>query len=198
MELIGLYFVAALLLVAAGAAKAVRPGDTARALAAGALPIPTALRRSPTALAVAVRAGAAAEAVLGAAAVLWPGPVPATLVGASYLVFAGVLAVLRARGGALASCGCFGRPDTPVTVVHIVVDVVLAAAALSVAATSTASSILRVLSAQPAGGAPLAVASLVGAWLTLLVMDELSRLVAVRRLVGTDGRARRRAVGSTP
>ncbi|HLH27643.1 MAG TPA: hypothetical protein VKW77_01930, partial [Acidimicrobiales bacterium] len=60
MELIGLYLVAGFLLVAAGAAKAVRPDDTARALGA-ALPLPAFLRRRPWSVRGGVRAVAAGE-----------------------------------------------------------------------------------------------------------------------------------------
>ncbi len=36
-----------------------------------------------------------------------------------------VVAYARSRGGALASCGCFGTPDTPATLLHVVVDLVV-------------------------------------------------------------------------
>ncbi|HEY4946865.1 MAG TPA: hypothetical protein VII19_03130, partial [Acidimicrobiales bacterium] len=61
MELIGLYVVACVLLVVAGIAKAIRPDDTARALAA-ATPLPMPLLRGV------IRCGSIAEAALGAMA----------------------------------------------------------------------------------------------------------------------------------
>ena len=124
MELIGLYLVAAGLLVVAGVAKAARPDDTARAMAA-LLPGPLPLRL----LRWRVRAGALAEAALGVVAVVFPRPVTAALVALSYVCFFGVVAFARWRGGPLATCGCFGRPDTPPTALHLVIDLVLAAAA---------------------------------------------------------------------
>ena len=78
MELIGLYLVAAGLLVVAGVAKALRPDDTARALAALARPrrrdghlVPLRVARGV------VRTGALAEAALGIAALVLPRPLAA-------------------------------------------------------------------------------------------------------------------------
>jgi hypothetical protein len=76
-----------------------------------------------------VRAGAAAEAVLGLVAVVHPSRAVAAAVALSYLGF--TLFVLRAlrSGSPLASCGCFGKSDTPPTPGHAVVTALLAAAA---------------------------------------------------------------------
>ncbi len=177
MELIGLYMVAAALLAVAGVAKAIRPSEVARAFA-------STFGLAPNRLRLGVRVLAAAEAVLGVVALVWPAPLPAALVAASYLGFAVVLTVVRATGGAFASCGCFGRPDTPVTVVHVIVDLCLGAAAVAVAAAGRSGSMLALLAAQPGRGVPLVAASLLAVWLTVLVMDQLSRLAAVRRHVG--------------
>ena len=182
MALIGLYLVAGALLVVAGAAKAVRPDDTARAMQA-ALPLPDRWRR-PGTLNPVVRVTAVIEAVIGIAAVAHPAPIPAALVAVSYFAFAALLAVVRSRGGALASCGCFGRPDTPVTVAHVVIDLVLGLSAAVVAGAGPSGWIVSVLAGQPGRGAPLLVASAVATWLTILVMDRLARVVAVRRAVG--------------
>ncbi len=173
MELIGLYLVAAGLLVGAGVAKAIRPGDTARAL--GALP---GLDRVPTRLLQgATRTGAAAEALLGLAAFAAPGPLTGGLVSASYLLFAAVTAIVRVRGGALSSCGCFGRADTPASWLHVVLNLVFAVAAATVAtSTPTTTTTLGVLSHQPWAGVPLLFASAVGVWLTYLAMAVLPAL----------------------
>ena len=48
-------------------------------------------------------------------------PVPALLVAASYAAFTAFVLLARSRGGVLASCGCFGRADTPPTTTHVVV-----------------------------------------------------------------------------
>jgi hypothetical protein len=177
VELIGLYLAAAALLVAAGVAKALRPHDTARALAAT-FPV------APGRVRIGVRLLAMAEAGLGFGALVWPHPVMAALVAASYLGFATVLTAVRRSGGAIASCGCFGRPETPVTVLHIVADLCLCAAAAGVAASDLRGSTAHLLGAQPWRGVPLAATSLLAAWLTAMVMDRQSRLLAARRLAG--------------
>jgi hypothetical protein len=181
VELIGLYFVAAGLLVGAGVAKTIRPGDTARAL--GSLPglrhLPLSVLRSAT------RLGAAAEAALGLVALAAPGPVTGGLVAASYFVFAAVTAIVRMRGGALSTCGCFGRPDTPASWLHVVLDLLFGVAAVAVAATTSATAVSSVLAHQPWAGVPLLFASAVGAWLTYLAMAPLAALEGQVRRVGT-------------
>ena len=121
------YLAAALLLVAAGLAKTVEPLSLVRALRGAGLQV-----RAPL-LARWVRAFAAGEAVLGAVAAVRPGPLVATAVAVSYAGFtAFVLRALRS-GSPLASCGCFGKTDTPPTPVHAAVTAVLAVAAVLVA-----------------------------------------------------------------
>jgi Methylamine utilisation protein MauE len=175
VELIGPYLAAASLLVVAGLAKAVRPRDTARALA-DLVPLPVGL------LVPAVRIGAGAEVVIGAAALVRPGGAPAWLVAVSYAVFTVVVAVARSRGSALATCGCFGTPDTPATLVHVAVDAGCSVAAVVVGLSGTQGSILHVLADQPAHGVPLVVASAVAAWLAYLALSALAALQAARRL----------------
>jgi hypothetical protein len=179
MELIGPYLVAAGLLSVAGAAKAVRPDDTARAMAA--------LFRVRPPLAVMrwiVRLGALAEAALGALAILFPRPVTAALVALSYACFAGVLVVARRLGGPLATCGCFGRPDTPPTALHVVVNLVLAAVATTVALDAPhQGTLVTQLAHQPWAGFPLLFVSAVGLWLTAVALSSLAALTAARRLV---------------
>ncbi len=184
MELIGLYLVAAGLLVVAGVAKALRPRDTARALMALA---PRARVGSPLdSVRRLVRAGAVAEAALGIAALLLPRPLTAALVAFSYAAFGAIVAYARWRGGPLATCGCFGRPDTPPTTVHLLLDVVLLAAAAVVAATSPAQGTLFTeLARQPWAGFPLLFVSAVGLWLSLLALSSLAALEGARRLVRT-------------
>jgi hypothetical protein len=187
MELIGLYLAGCALLVVAGAAKAVRPGDTARALA-------TSVPLSVRALGGLVRGGAAVEAVLGAVALMFPRPLSASAVALSFAVFAVFVAWARVRGGAIASCGCFGTPDTPATALHVVVNVVLCLSAVGVAvgvaagtgggpaARAPTGSIASILSHQPLHGVPLVLASAAAAWLTFLAITGLARLQAARQL----------------
>ena len=177
MELIGPYLAACVLLAAAGAAKALRPMDTARAIGA-VVPVPLAALRAV------VRAGAVAEAVIGVAAFVHPSPVTAGLVALSYLGFTAFVAVVRVRGGPLATCGCFSTPDTPATWLHLVVDLVLAASATAVAATVTLGWLPGLAARQPWHGVPLLLLSLLCAWLAFLALTRLAELGAARRLVG--------------
>ncbi len=179
MELIGPYLAACVLLVAAGVAKALRPADTARAVA-GAFPFAFPLRL----MRGVVRSGAALEAALGAAALLRPGPATAGLVAASYLLFALYVAAVSARGGPLSSCGCFGTPDTPATPLHAVVDLFLAGSSALVAATVASGTLPGLLSGQPWRGVPLVLLSLLCAWLVAMTLGSLARLGAARRRLG--------------
>jgi hypothetical protein len=193
VELIGLYLVAAALLVVAGLAKAARPDDTARALSdivpAWAGPV-----RPQRRMRTFIRIGALFEAVLGLVAIVLPRPVTAGLVATSYALFAGVVVYARSRGGALSSCGCFGRTDTPATALHALVDIVFAAACVAVAATAPSSgSLITLLDHQPAAGAPLLFVSAVGIYLSYLTLAVLPSLEGARRLV-----ARSTARGTTP
>ena len=180
----GLYLIGCALLVLAGVMKAARPDDTARAL----------VRLMPTRLSAlsqfrrmrtTIRIAATLEAGLGVVAAAVPRSVTAALVAASYVVFAGVVAYARSRGGGLASCGCFGTPDTPATLVHAVVDLALAIAATVVAtAAPTDGTIITALGRQPLDGVPLLAVSAVGVWLTYLTLSMLAALEAARRNVG--------------
>jgi hypothetical protein len=126
------YLAGALLLGVAGLAKVHAPLPLVRALRSAGLRV-----RAPL-LARWVRLGAAVEAALGFAAVVHPGRLLALGVALSYAGFtAFVLRALRS-GSPLATCGCFGKTDTPPTPTHAVVTSLLAAAALLVAFGSTA------------------------------------------------------------
>jgi hypothetical protein len=190
MELIGLYLVGCALLVCAGVLKAWRPDDTARALTPlvpGRLGSRLQFRQMRTI----VRVVAIAEAALGVAAVTLPRPALAGLVAASYLLFTGVVAFARSRGGALASCGCFGTPDTPATLLHVGLDLVFAIAAIVVAVRApTGGTLHSVLGHQPLHGVPLVLLVGVGAWLTYLTLSVLATVQAARAAVGSPARRR--------
>ncbi|HEX4217237.1 MAG TPA: MauE/DoxX family redox-associated membrane protein [Acidimicrobiales bacterium] len=177
----GVYLAACALLVVAGAAKAIRPTDTARALGQAVSAIP--LIR----MALLVRVAAAVECALGVAGIVLPWPPIAAAVALSYLAFAGFVFAARLRGGPLATCGCFGTPDTPPTVVHVVINVGLAVSAVVVAAAGRSGSLLTALSGQPWHGIPLVAASGVCAWLIVLALSPLARLGAARRLITATG-----------
>ncbi len=114
------YLAGALLLVIAGVAKAMDPLPLARALRLAGVPV-----RGPL-LSPLVRVGAAVEALIGGAAVVWPSSVTATAVALSYAGFtAFVLRALRSNSP-LATCGCFGATDTPPSRTHVAVTATLA------------------------------------------------------------------------
>jgi hypothetical protein len=179
--LFGLYLAGCAVLVVAGGAKAVRPTDTAKALNQA---VPG-IRLARTALLV--RVAAALECAFGVVGIVLPWPPIAATVALSYLAFAGFVLAAYRRGGPLSTCGCFGTPDTPPSMVHVVINVGLAASAVVVAAAGRGGSLLSALSGQPWGGIPLAVVSAVCAWLIVLAMSPLARLGAARRLVAATG-----------
>lgn len=183
MELIGIFFVGCGLLVLAGVAKAVRPDDTARALIL--LPGSNARIPSFSLTRQAVRIGALLEAGLGVCALLFPRTVTAALVGVSYALFACITAYARTHGGALSTCGCFGRPDTPSTGMHVLLNVVFVAAAVALAiGPPHYTALVSLLENQPWDGVPLLLASGVGVWLAYLALSPLAALEAAHRLVG--------------
>jgi hypothetical protein len=167
---------ACLLLAVAGMAKAIGPDDTARALAA----VVRSPLRSVRAL---VRVGSIAEVAVGLTALLMPRPWSAGLVAASYAVFAFFVIYARSTGGAIASCGCFGTPDTPATLVHAIINAGLALSAAAVAwAAPSSGTVLGILSHQPGKGLPLAAVSVLGAWLVYLAISVMAGLQAARSI----------------
>jgi hypothetical protein len=189
MELIGPYLIGCVLLVAAGAAKAARPDDTARALL---LIVPIRLRPLVhfRALRTLIRILATGEVAVGILGVLFPRPLTGALVGVSYIAFAGVIAYARAHGGALASCGCFGTPDTPATYLHVAIDLAIGGSAVAVALeASTGGSLVNVLARQPLHGLPLLALTAVGTGTAYLSLSGLARLHAVRLTVASPERA---------
>ena len=144
----GLLGAASLLLLIAGAAKTADPSRIAGALAALGWPSST----------VAVRAGAVAEAALGALGLLVGGAVVALLVASSFAGFAlFVVAALRS-GTPVGTCGCFAREDTPPHPRHVAVDVGLAVGA-AVAAVAAPDPLIDAPAASWALAAALAAAA---------------------------------------
>jgi hypothetical protein len=169
MAAFGLYLVACGLLVLAGLAKAVRPGDTARAVVA-VVQRGQGLRRWERA----VRLLAGVETALGALGLAFPQRAVASAVAVSYLAFTCFVLV------ALATCGCFGSPDTPPTLTHALVTLALAAASFAVALAAPAGTVVSVLGSQSANGFPLVVTSAVAGLLVWAVLSPLARLSALR------------------
>jgi hypothetical protein len=175
--LAGPFAIAAVLLAVAGAAKAVRPRDTAQALTAVGIRFPRVLPGR-----VAVRIGGAVEAVIGVAALLVGGPVLCALVAASYVVFAAFVVVALRTGAPISSCGCFGKVDTPPSVVHVVLDAAFAGVAAAAAFTG-AVALPDVLDEQPLLGIPFVLLVAIGCSLVFLAFSSLPKTMAAVREV---------------
>ena len=126
--------VALALLAVAGMAKVVEPQYTSGALRATGLPSGIWI----------VRALGIAESMAGMAGLVFGGPLaaPAAFFYAGFSIF--TAAALR-RDVPLQSCGCFGREDTPPSMLHVVFNLVATGALAAVA--------LANLSPIPAGAA---------------------------------------------
>ncbi len=138
------YLAAALLLAVAGAAKALDPVSTLRATRASGLRLTGA----------GVRLFGVVEAVVGLAALLIGGPVPAALVALCYVSFAIFVATGLMRGN-LTSCGCFPGSEAPSSLGHVVLNVALAACAVAVMLSFGASALPEILRAHGAASAVL-------------------------------------------
>ena len=184
---IGPFAAAAGLLAGAGALKAARPHATARALKD--MGLPGRLRDPVARLLRQTRVGGAAEAAVGAAALLTSGSplrVLALVVAASYAGFAAVVVLALARGAAVSSCGCFGATDTPPTVAHVVVDAGAALTAVAVAL-GPGGGLPGVLARQPLAGIPLVLLLVVACYLAWLALTALPRAGA-RAVTALGGR----------
>ncbi len=157
----GIFVAATILLGGAGAAKVARPADTATALRAAGLPAAPAW----------VRVGALVEVAVAVVALVAPGRIGGVLVAASYLGFAGFIAGALVRHWPVASCGCFGRPDTKPTVAHLVLNLAGAASGGWWAAVRH-TTVADVFVHQPWAGLPLGLATAVCAMLAYVVFTN--------------------------
>jgi hypothetical protein len=96
-------------------------------------------------------------------------------VAASYVGFAAFVGLAMSRGGVVASCGCFGRPDTPPTRLHLVVNVVAACLALAVAR-DPFGGIGGVVADQPLAGLPYLALTAACVWFAYLALSALPTL----------------------
>jgi hypothetical protein len=110
-------------LLVSGASKLLDPADTAQAMRGMGLP------GSPAR----VRAGAALELGIAAAAITLSGHVPAAAVALSYLLFTGFVVLALVRHAPLRTCGCVAHLDLAPTPGHAVANAAAAAVALVVA-----------------------------------------------------------------
>src|SRR3954463_10281873 len=97
--------IASALLAVAGAPKILDPTNTVGAMRSIGVRVPP----------ITVRLFGAVETVLGIATFVTGARPLAELVALSYAAFSGFLVVALRKGGAVASCGCARRADTPPT-----------------------------------------------------------------------------------
>ena len=147
-----------------GGAKILAPVQARRAIRAVGLEVPL----------WSVRALGLAEVGLAAVAGLKGGVVLPIAVGMAYLAFAGFV-VMMLRSGAGTSCGCFGSASTPPSALHVVVNVVSAAAAFGAAGTDE---LVTTLDRQAGAGLPLVALVLVGAYVMYLLLTALPTVLA--------------------
>jgi hypothetical protein len=163
----GPFLIAAVLLAGAGVAKVVDPVMTVGALRAAGLPI------GPTA----VRVGGAVEAGIAVAAAITGEPALALMVAASYLAFAGFVAFALVRRLPVGSCGCFGRVDSPPSLLHVVINVGAAVSAVAVAM-HDGGGLAATLRGQPLAGVPFLVLVGVGVYAAITALTVVPALVS--------------------
>lgn len=163
---------AALLLLATGAVKIRRPAPTATALLTL---LPVRLARRARALAVLL---GLAEIAVGLAALTARGPVGPALLALAYAGFAGYVAAgLRAGSGA--SCGCSGREDTPVTQVHLALNLAFTTVGIVAAVAGTAPLASR--GTYALAGLAVALLGAYAGWLAVTVFPQLAGARAALR-----------------
>ena len=153
---------AALLLIIAGLGKVRRPSYTVGAIKSVGVRVKA---RSVLLLGF-------VEMAIGVSAFVGSGPAPSALIGLSYLGFTTFLVLALRKGGAVSSCGCLGRPDTPPTRTHALVTAALAVAALATAASGGVD--VRDLAWSTTDAALLAFTAMVTwlAWLAFAVLPH--------------------------
>ena len=169
--LAGPFAIACVLLAGAGALKAWHPGDTANALRA------VGIRLSYTSSLLAVRAFGVVEAVIAVVALVTGNAGACALVAASYLAFTGFVVAALRRGTAIASCGCFGKVDTPPSIFHVVLDLLFAGVAAAAAFTGDVA-LPDVLRDQPLAGVPYVMLLAIGVYLVFLAFTALPKTMA--------------------
>lgn len=163
----GIAFAACALLLVGAAAKVADPAPLATALRRLGLPHRRRL----------VRTISISEAALAVTAATTGWRAAWLAVAASYLVFTGFVLLVRRRGGALASCGCFGGVDTPATRLHVLVTAGYAVVAVAAGAVTTPPSLTG---AAPAVDTLLVLAAaLCVAYLSYVTVTLLPRVRAL-------------------
>lgn len=161
-SLAGPFMIAAAVLALAGVRKLMDPGSTQGALREMGLPW-----RGPVVPVMAV-----AEILSGSWALIDGSRASAAVLFLWYAAFTVFVLVALRRDTPLSSCGCIGRPDTPPTMAHVVVDVVFALVALGVAVDPYGPA-EQVLGDQPWSAIPFLLWFAVGVYVVYLVLAVL-------------------------
>jgi hypothetical protein len=156
-----LFFVAAELLLWSGGAKLLRPRSTVQALRATRLPA------GP----LAVRLLGAVEILAGGICLIRPSTASALALSGLYLGFAGFVLLALAAEQRPPSCGCFGTSDSPPSWLHVVADLVAAAAGFAVLGAPRV--VLDVAARTPFLGVPFVVGLGLAAYLAALTLTTL-------------------------
>jgi hypothetical protein len=172
--LAGPFAIAATVLALGGVLKALEPADTASAMTALGLPSGRAL----------VRVGGAFEAIVAIGALVTGNRVLVAIVAASYLVFAVVVTVALRSGRPISSCGCFGKVDTPPSLIHVGIDLAAAGAAAGAAVVgASAINLPDVVADQPLAGIPFLLLVAIGVALVFLALTALPKTLAAARAI---------------
>ena len=92
--------------------------------------------------------------------------------------------VLALRSGSpISSCGCFGKVDTPPSPVHVVIDLLAAGVAATVALAGDMVALPDVLADQPLLGVPFVILAVTGIYLVFLSFTALPKTLAAARVV---------------
>lgn len=142
--------------------------------------------------AVAVGLVGVVEVTAGVVAIV-VGGVAWAVVAAAYALFTVLMVLLVRKGGAAASCGCFGALSSPPTTWHVGTDAAGALVA-GAAAVTAAPGLLDAAPGSPLGAITLGLLVVVGTWLFVVAMTVLpATMEAARRPDARAGTA-----GSTP
>jgi hypothetical protein len=105
----------------------------------------------------------------------------AALTALAYLGFAGFVLLARRSGTPVQSCGCFGKAETPPSVIHIVVNLTAALIAALVA-WKPIPSLGRLLADQPGAGIPLLMLTALTVYLLYIMLTVLPQTLNTLRL----------------
>ncbi len=92
------------------------------------------------------------------------------------------MVVALRTGAPISSCGCFGKIDTPPSMVHVVLDVAFAGVAIAAAFTGDVA-LPDVLGDQPLLGIPFLMLLAIGCSLVFLAFSSLPKTMAAVREV---------------